>query len=87
LLDERNRVASNLAPEAHKTRRTGVNDQIGPASVRVEGAPADQRRARTTKLDAVSLHDLRNRMLLAEQLGINAFCYELSHGHGAGACI
>ena len=49
LLDERNRVAANLATEAHKTRGTGVNDQVWSAAVHVEWTPADERGAGTTK--------------------------------------
>jgi len=39
----------------------------------MEWTPADQCRPRTTKLDAVSLDDVRDRMLLAKPLGFDAF--------------
>jgi len=73
LLDERNRISANPATEAHKTRGTDVHDQVGSATVRVEWTPADQCRPGTTKLDAVSLDDVRDRMLLAKPIGIDAF--------------
>jgi hypothetical protein len=67
LLDERNRVAANLATEAHETRGTGENHQVGSAAVRVEWTPADERGAGTTKLNAVALDDVGNRMLLTDR--------------------
>jgi len=73
LLDERNRITAGLATEAHKTSGTGVNDQIRPAAVRMEWTPADERRAGSSKLDAVALDDLCNRMLLTDARGIDAF--------------
>jgi hypothetical protein len=47
----------------------------------VEWTPADQTRAGTTQLDAVSLYDFGYRMLLAEPLRIDSFSCGLSYGH------
>ena len=41
LLDESDSVAANLATEAHKTRGTGENDQVGAAAVRVDQVVRD----------------------------------------------
>jgi hypothetical protein len=81
LLDERNRVAANLATEAHEMRGLGVYDQVWTAAVRVERTPADERRAGATKLDAVSRYNLRNWMLLADSLGIDALSWGSSDRH------
>jgi hypothetical protein len=73
LLDERNRISANLATEAHKTSGTGINDQVRTAGIHMEWTPADQCRPGTTTLDAISLDDVRDRMLLAKPLSIDAF--------------
>jgi hypothetical protein len=59
----------------------GENDQVGSAAVRMEWTPADERGAGTTKLDAIALDDVGNRMLLTDPLGIDAFSGGLSDGH------
>jgi hypothetical protein len=73
LLDKRNCVAANLTTEAHETRGTGVNDEIRATCIRMERTPPDECRARTSELDAVSLDDFGDRMLLTESLRIDAF--------------
>ena len=61
--------------------RNGENDQVGSAAVRVEWTPADERGAGRTKLNAVALDDLCNRMLLTDPIGIDAFSCELTDGY------
>ena len=69
LLDERNSISANLATEAHKTRGTGINDQVWTAGIRMEWTPADKRRAAATKLDAVLLDYSLDRRQLTDLLG------------------
>jgi hypothetical protein len=83
MLNERNRVAMDLATKAHKSRGTDVHDEVWTAAVRVKWTPADERGAGTTKLDAIALDDVGNRMLLTDPLGIDAFSGGLSDGHHA----
>jgi hypothetical protein len=81
LLNERNCVPTNLATEAHKTRGPVEHDEVRTPAICVKRTPAHECRASATKLDAVTLDDLGDGMLLTDALGINAFSGGSGNGH------
>ena len=72
LLDETNRVAAGVTSETDPPPRARIGGQVGASMVTVERTSTRERAAGTAKLDSALSNDVDDRMLLAQQVGVDA---------------
>jgi hypothetical protein len=74
LTDKVDDIAAGVAPEAHPTAGLRIGRQVRTATVGVERTPASKRAAGTAKLNSVVRDQINDRMLLTQQVSVDAGC-------------
>jgi len=72
LAHEVDRIAARSAPVTNEPSTARVRGQVGPSTVGVEWAAANECTARAAQLNSVSANHFDDRVLLSDQFGVDA---------------